>query len=200
MKRIRAAIFLLLSLAVAATSSHAAAGAQATATFAGGCFWCMEKPFDEIPGVISTRSGYTGGSTENPTYEQVSAGKTGHLEAVQVSYDPAKVSYQQLLDIFWRNIDPLDSRGQFCDKGGQYRSAIFYHDDEQRRRAAASKERLEKERRWRIVTEIKPAVTFYPAEDYHQDYYRKNPVRYRFYRSNCGRDDRLKELWGRTPP
>jgi peptide-methionine (S)-S-oxide reductase len=199
MKRIVSALFLFLFMLALTGHSHAAATVE-TATFAGGCFWCMEKPFDAIPGVISTTAGYTGGFVENPTYEQVSAGKTGHMEAVQVSYDPNRVSYQQLLDAFWRNIDPLDDRGQFCDKGPQYRSAIFYHTEDQRRRAVVAKEWLAKERTWQIVTEIRPAVTFYPAEEYHQDYYLKNPVRYRFYRANCGRDERLKELWGRKTP
>ncbi|MBI1920508.1 MAG: peptide-methionine (S)-S-oxide reductase MsrA [Geobacter sp.] len=165
------------------------------ATFAGGCFWCMEHPFDEIDGVFSTTSGYTGGRKKNPTYEEVSAGGTGHAESVQVVYDPAKVSYERLLEVYWRNIDPLVANRQFCDVGNQYRSAIFYHDEKQRRLAEESKQRLEKERGWKIVTEIVPAGEFYPAEEYHQDYYRKNPIRYKFYRSNCGRDKRLRELW-----
>jgi peptide-methionine (S)-S-oxide reductase len=192
-------IALVIVVILTRLASASAAQKGETATFAGGCFWCMEKPFDSIPGVISTTSGYTGGFIENPSYELVSAGKTGHLESVQVTYDPAKVSYQQLLDAFWRNIDPLDDSGQFCDKGPQYRSAIFFHSEVQQRQAMIAKEWLEKERGWRIATDIRPAVTFYPAEDYHQDYYLKNPVRYRFYRSSCGRDDRLKELWGRKP-
>jgi peptide-methionine (S)-S-oxide reductase len=170
----------------------------ATAIFAGGCFWCMEHPFDEVDGVISTTSGYTGGHLPNPTYKQVSAGGSGHTEAVQVVYDPVKVDYQELLEIFWRNVDPLDANGQFCDKGTQYRTAIFYADDEQGRLAIASKARLEQSERFRqpIVTEVAPATVFYPAESYHQDYYKKNPVRYKFYRYSCGRDNRLKQLWG----
>lgn len=200
MKYLVSFLISLLMLSTTSGSAPAATRPLETATFAGGCFWCMEKPFDTIPGVVSTTAGYTGGFTENPTYEQVSAGKTGHLESVQVLYDPSKVSYQQLLDAFWRNIDPLDDRGQFCDKGAQYRSAIFYHTEIQHRQATVAKEWLEKERGWQIFTEIRPAVTFYPAEEYHQDYYQKNPVRYRFYRSSCGRDDRLKELWGRKTP
>jgi peptide-methionine (S)-S-oxide reductase len=167
------------------------------ATFAGGCFWCMEPPFDAVPGVISTVSGYTGGTTVNPTYEQVSGGSTGHAEALQVTYDPGKVSYQQLLAVFWRNIDPLARDRQFCDSGRQYRSAIFYHSEGERAAAESGKKALERERRWQIVTEIVPAGAFYPAEEYHQDYYRKNPLRYKFYRNGCGRDQRLKELWGK---
>lgn len=170
----------------------------AIATFAGGCFWCMEPPFDALPGVISTVSGYTGGTTAKPTYEQVSAGVTGHAEAVQVRYDPAKISYEKLLQVFWRNIDPLTPDRQFCDGGSQYRSAIFYHDAEQRRLAELSKAALEKSGRFDrpIVTQIVPASAFHPAEEYHQDYYVKNPLRYKFYRAGCGRDRRLKELWG----
>lgn len=168
----------------------------AKATFAGGCFWCMEHPFDELDGVISTTSGYTGGRTKKPTYEEVSAGWTGHAESVRVVYDPERVSYGKLLEVFWRNIDPLTANRQFCDAGSQYRSAIFYHDEEQRRLAEESKRGLEKGRGWRIVTEIVPAGEFHPAEEYHQDYYRKNPLRYRIYRTGCGRDKRLKELWG----
>jgi peptide-methionine (S)-S-oxide reductase len=168
------------------------------ATFAGGCFWCTEADFDKVPGVISTTSGYTGGTVVNPTYKQVSSGKTGHVEAVQVRFDPAKTSYAKLLAAFWPTIDPLTSNGQFCDHGPQYRSAIFYHDAEQKREAEASRAELEASRRFNqpIVTEILPATEFYPAEEYHQDYYIKNPIRYKYYRSNCGRDARLAEVWG----
>jgi peptide-methionine (S)-S-oxide reductase len=168
----------------------------AKATFAGGCFWCMEPPFDVLPGVVSTTSGYTGGNVQNPGYEQVSAGGTGHLEAVQVVYDPTKVSYAKLLEVFWRNVDPLDGRGQFCDRGEQYTTAIFHHDAEQARLAQTSKAAIEKRLKRAVATPIRPAATFYAAEDYHQDYYRKNPVRYKFYRYSCGRDRRLAELWG----
>ncbi|HZA96287.1 MAG TPA: peptide-methionine (S)-S-oxide reductase MsrA [Burkholderiaceae bacterium] len=168
--------------------------ALAIATFAGGCFWCMEPPFDELPGVVSTTSGYTGGSQVNPTYEEVSSGTTGHAEAMQVRYDPRQVSYQKLLDVFWRNVDPLTADRQFCDRGRQYRSAIFYHDEEQRRLAHSSKEALDGRFGKPIVTEIESASTFYPAEEYHQDYYMKNPIRYKLYRWNCGRDARLAEL------
>jgi peptide-methionine (S)-S-oxide reductase len=173
-------------------------GERATATFAGGCFWCMEPPFDELEGVVSTTSGYTGGQRENPTYEEVSAGGTGHAEAVQIVYDPNVVSYTRLLEVFWRNVDPLDPGGQFCDRGNQYRTAIFYHSDEQRQQAESSKAALESAHALpgKIVTEIVPAGAFYPAEDYHQDYYERNPIRYTFYRFNCGRDRRLESLWG----
>ena len=172
---------------------------QAVATFAGGCFWCMEPPFDKLDGVLATTSGYTGGSKVDPTYEEVSAGGTGHFEAVQVTYDPAKVSYDQLLEVFWRNVDPLDAGGQFCDRGEQYRTAIFVHDDEQRRLAEQSKQALVESQRLGgpIVTEIVAAGPFYPAEEYHQDYYEKNPLRYKFYRWNCGRDQRLCASVGR---
>lgn len=167
------------------------------ATFAGGCFWCMEHPFDELEGVISTTSGYIGGHQAHPTYEQVSAGSTGHAEAVQVAYDPAAVSYQRLLEVFWHNVDPLDAGGQFCDRGSQYRAAIFYHTDEQRQQAEASKLALASNGTLpdKIVTEIVQASEFYRAEEYHQDYYQRNPIRYNFYRFGCGRDRRLTELW-----
>jgi methionine-S-sulfoxide reductase len=174
---------------------------EAVATFAGGCFWCMEPPYDKLDGVRATISGYAGGTTVDPTYREVSSGGTGHAEVVQITYDPAKVSYEQLLEVFWRNVDPLDAGGQFCDRGSQYRTGIFVHDEEQRRLAEASKQALEGGGRFEqpIVTEIVAAGPFYPAEDYHQDYYEKNPVRYKFYRWNCGRDQRLAELWGEAP-
>jgi peptide-methionine (S)-S-oxide reductase len=169
-----------------------------TATFAGGCFWCMTPPFEKLDGVISVTSGYTGGRTVNPTYEEVSSGGTGHAESVQIVFDPSKITYTRLLDVFWHNIDPLARDRQFCDVGEQYRSAIFYHGDEQKRLAEASKSALEQSHRFKepIVTEIVAASTFYPAEEYHQDYYKKNPVRYKFYRYSCGRDQRLEEIWG----
>ena len=171
---------------------------EAVATFAGGCFWCIEPPYDKLDGVIATVSGYTGGSKVDPTYEEVSAGGTGHTEAVRITYDPAKVSYERLLEVFWHNVDPLDAGGQFCDRGDQYRTGIFVHDEEQRRLAEASKRALEDSGRFDqpIVTEIVAAGAFYPAEDYHQDYYETNPIRYKFYRWNCGRDARLTQLWG----
>jgi len=180
-----------------AASAPATTQALQVATFGGGCFWCMEPPFDKLNGVVSTTSGYIGGRVANPTYEQVSAGGTGHAEVVQVKYDPSKVTYAKLLEVFWRNIDPLTPNRQFCDKGSQYRSAIFFHDAAQRSAAEASKRALDGRFRQPIVTEIVAATTFYPAEAYHQDYYTKNPVRYKFYRSRCGRDDRLKEVWGK---
>jgi peptide-methionine (S)-S-oxide reductase len=168
------------------------------ATFAGGCFWCMEPPFDELPGVISTISGYTGGRTKNPTYEEVSSGGTGHAEAVEVVYDPSKITYAQLLDVFWKNIDPITPNRQFCDVGTQYRSALYYHNDEQKQLAEASKKALENSGRFQqpIVTEIAAISPFYRAEEYHQDYYQKNPIRFKFYKYRCGRDQRLEELWG----
>ena len=177
---------------------EAATPGVATATFAGGCFWCMEAPFDALDGVISTTVGYTGGTAKNPSYKTVSSGKTGHAEAVAIRFDPARISYATLLEIFWRNIDPLTPNRQFCDGGSQYRSAIFYHDDAQRNEAEQSKRALDTSGRFDqpIVTEIVAAGVFYPAEDYHQDYYRKNPIRYRFYRTGCGRDRRLEALWG----
>lgn len=167
-----------------------------TAVFAGGCFWCMEKPFDKLDGVVSTTSGYTGGHVKSPTYEQVSRGVTGHMESLQVTYDPAKIDYKTLLDTFWINIDPLDGTGQFCDKGEQYRSAIFYQNDEQKILAEESSQEIAKKLGKKVATEIINGTKFYPAEDYHQDYYLKNPIRYNFYRGRCGRDNRLQELWG----
>ncbi len=171
---------------------------SAIAVFAGGCFWCMEPPFDKLDGVLSTTSGYAGGHTKNPTYREVSAGRSGHLEVLRVEYDPSRVSYSELLDVFWRNIDPLDARGQFCDKGEQYTSAIFFGNDEERAAAEASKSAVEASGKLdgAVQTRILPAVRFYAAEEYHQDYYKKNPVRYKIYRWNCGRDSRLKRLWG----
>ena len=174
----------------------------AVATFAGGCFWCMEPPFDKVDGVLATTSGYTGGTKQNPTYEQVSSGTTGHAEAVQVLYDPKKVSYEKLLDVYWRNIDPTVTDRQFCDVGTQYRTAIFVNSDAQRAAAEASKAALEKSKPFKepIVTQIVAATEFWPAEEYHQNYYQKNPIRYSYYRTGCGRDARLKQLWGAAAP
>jgi len=200
LKWVRLIAFVIVSeiYATSVTAEEAVTSGAAVATFAGGCFWCMEPPYDKLDGVHSTVSGYIGGEKLNPTYREVSAGSTGHTEAVQITYDPAKVSYEQLLDVFWVNIDPTVSDRQFCDRGNQYRTGIFYHGDEQRELAQASKSKLESTKPFKdpIVTEITAADTFYPAEDYHQDYYKKNPLRYKFYRYNCGRNKRLDELWG----
>ena len=191
------------ALAAAAVLTAVAGSAQstqhATAIFAGGCFWCMEPPFDALDGVVSTTSGYIGGQTKNPTYEQVSEGRTGHTEAIRVVYDPSKISYDKLLEVFWRNIDPLDGGGQFCDRGPQYRAAIFFQSEDERKLAAASKEKVASKLSGRVATEIVAAGPFYEAEGYHQDYYKKNPVRYKLYKWNCGRDQRLEKVWGQTP-
>ncbi len=167
----------------------------AIATFAGGCFWCMEAPFDDIKGVISTTSGYTGGQKKDPTYHEVSEGKTGHCESVQIEYDPSKVTYERLLEVYWHNIDPTTGDRQFCDWGNQYRPEIFYHDTDQKRLAEKSKKKIES-KLGEVAVKITPAGTFYPAEEYHQDFYTKDPDEYHRYRSGCGRDRRLKELWG----
>jgi peptide-methionine (S)-S-oxide reductase len=174
-------------------------GGTAKATFAGGCFWCVEEFFDKVPGVISTTSGFIGGQVKNPTYEQVTTGRTGHAEAVQVEFDPAKVSYARLLEVFWRNVDPTQKDGQFCDYGSHYRTAIYFHDDEQRKLADASRAALQKSKPFKgeIVTEIAKATEFYPAEGYHQDFHLKNPSRYKFYKTGCGRETRLQQLWGK---
>jgi peptide-methionine (S)-S-oxide reductase len=203
MLRIWTGMALALAVGAAATAQTAApsagAGKTTKATFAGGCFWCVEADFDKIDGVISTTSGYTGGNEVNPTYGQVSAGATGHTEAVEIVYNPAKVTYAKLLDVFWRNHDPLTKNRQFCDGGAQYRAGIFYHDGEQKRLAEETKQKVAAKFAPRQVhTEITAAGAFYRAEDYHQDYYQKNPIRYKFYRYNCGRDQRLEELWGRS--
>jgi peptide-methionine (S)-S-oxide reductase len=190
----------LVALALVVTTSVAAqtTPSQATATFAGGCFWCVEEAFDKVPGVISTTSGYMGGTKRNPTYREVSAGTTGHTEVVQVVYDPTKVTYERLLEQFWLNHDPTVLDRQFCDVGSQYRPSIFYHSDEQKRLAEASKARWQKEKPFKepILTPIVAAGEFWPAEDYHQDYYKKNPVRYKYYTQGCGRYARLDQLWG----
>jgi len=189
--------FVFAILVFSAAGARAATG---TAVFAGGCFWCVESDFDTLPGVISTTSGYTGGHVANPSYEQVSAKHTGHAEAVEVVFDPQKVSYAQLVEFFWRSIDPTTKDRQFCDAGSPYRSAIFVRGPEQRAVAEASLAALAKSKPFKepIVTEIVDASAFYPAEDYHQDYYRKNPLRYSYYRYGCGRDARVKELWGKS--
>jgi peptide-methionine (S)-S-oxide reductase len=190
----------LVLLAGAASAADTSRSGQSTAlaTFAGGCFWCMEPPFEKLSGVKAVISGYIGGHRDNPSYDEVSAGKSGHAEAVQITYDPSKITFEQLLEVFWKNIDPLALDRQFCDSGTQYRSAIFYHDERQRQLAESSKQKLEKSGKLSgpIRTQIVMASKFFPAEEYHQDYYKKNPVRYKFYRFNCGRDKRLKEVWG----
>lgn len=197
MKRLMIMILLfVLTLPALAAERPAAGKMLEKATFAGGCFWCMQPPFDGLDGVVSTTVGYTGGQKKNPTYEEVSAGGTGHAEAVEILYDPTRIGYGRLLEIFWRNVDPLTANRQFCDSGNQYRSAVFHHNQEQRRLAEETKARLERERGWRVVTEIVAAGPFYRAEEYHQSYYKKNPIRYKYYRTGCGRDHRLKELWG----
>lgn len=189
--------FVLLSSALfcVAVASAPAQSQLETATFAGGCFWCMEEPFDELDGVVSTLSGYAGGHLQNPTYDDVTAGTSGHAEVVQITYDPGEVSYETLLFVFWRNVDPFDAGGQFCDRGGSYRTAIFYETKEQQRVARASKRRVSRKFSRAVVTEIEALDEFYPAENYHQDYYKRNPVRYRFYRTACGRDARLRAVW-----
>jgi len=199
----KAVIFGILALPlalIAAAGTVTAAGNIEKATFAGGCFWCMEHPFDALPGVLSVTAGYTGGQKKNPTYQEVSAGGTGHAESVQIVYDPTKTTYGKLLDVYWHNIDPTTKDRQFCDSGHQYRSAIFYHTEEQHKEALQSKAELEKTKPFKepVVTEIVPAGEFYPAEEYHQHYYKKNPIRYWYYRNGCGRDQRLKDLWGKA--
>lgn len=199
MRAVLAAV-LLSALGATATGAEPGMGTHqpAKATFAGGCFWCMEEAFQDVEGVILATSGYTGGQKVGPTYEEVSAGGTGHAESVEILYDPAKISYGKLLEVFWRNIDPTTPDRQFCDHGSQYRSAIFYHDDEQKRLAEESKKKVEATKSFRepVVTQIVPASAFYAAEDYHQDFYKKNPIRYKFYKHNCGRAQRLAQLWG----
>lgn len=195
---------VLVAMATASLALFSLASAQdgsprrETATFAGGCFWCMEPPFDELKGVFSTTSGYTGGDERNPTYEEVSSGTTGHAEALQVVYDPSVIGYSKLLEVFWKNIDPTTSDRQFCDRGHQYRSEIFFHNEAQKILAEESQRMIEQqpEFKGKIVTRITELKVFYPAEEYHQDFYKKNPIRYNSYRLGCGRDRRLKELWG----
>ena len=195
MKRVIIGVVLACMVAIGAQIAHAG---EAVATFAGGCFWCMEPPYDKLEGVESTISGFMGGHVKNPSYEQVVRGGTGHAEVVQVSYNPALISYEELLSIYWLNIDPVDAGGQFCDRGSSYRSEIFYHTPAQERAAKASKKRLAESGRFDqpIATTITKAGAFYPAESYHQNYYQENPVRYKFYRWNCGRDQRLEEIRG----
>jgi peptide-methionine (S)-S-oxide reductase len=196
--RLLSMALMVALLAAMGSAGHAAE--QAKAVFAGGCFWCMEEAFEKVEGVVSVTSGYMGGTKTNPTYEEVSAGNTGHAESVEVVYDPAKVSYQKLLDHFWKNVDPLTPNAQFCDHGSQYRAVIFYGNEEEKRQAEASKQAIEQSKRFTepIVTQIAMASKFYPAEDYHQDFYKKNPIRYKFYKTSCGRVNRLEMLWGKS--
>lgn len=206
MKSIRscALLVLLLSLSILPIPWGTAAppgSSSEKATFAGGCFWCMEEAFEGIAGVLSVVSGYTGGTRANPTYEEVSAGRTGHAESIEIVFDPAVVSYEQLLDAFWHNVDPTTPDRQFCDHGTQYRPAIFYHDDRQKQLAETSRQRIAREKTFAgpLAVEITAASTFYPAEEHHQDYYKRNPIRYKYYKFSCGRAQRLEELWGKKP-
>lgn len=194
--------FLLILLATSQAFGQKDIQAK-TAIFAGGCFWCLQPPFDALKskGVLDVKAGYSGGHTENPTYEQTSAGTTGHYEVIQVTYDPKKISFKELLPVFWKNVDPFDSKGQFCDKGQQYLSAVFYENEAEKAAIQDSISELKKSgtETEKFVTQILPAKRFYPAEEYHQSYYLKNPVRYKYYRYSCGRDARLSEVWGKTP-
>jgi peptide-methionine (S)-S-oxide reductase len=193
------AVLLIGAWNLPSTSKAASEATLSKAYFAGGCFWCMEEAFEKIEGVLSATSGYMGGTVANPSYEDVSSGRTGHAESVEVVYDTAKVSYQKLLDAFWRNVDPITPNAQFCDHGSQYRSAIFFQTDEEKRASDTSKQAIEQSKRFTepIVTQIVMASHFYSAEEYHQDFYKKNPVRYKFYKYSCGRAQRLEELWGK---
>lgn len=200
MNTTRSLSMVLMVLLVAMIGSAGHAAEQAKAVFAGGCFWCMEEVFEKVEGVVSVTSGYMGGQKTNPTYEEVSAGGTGHAESVEVVYDPAKVSYQKLLDYFWKNVDPITPNAQFCDHGTQYRAAIFYGNDEEKQQAGASKQAIEQSKRFKepIATQIMMASRFYAAEEYHQDFYKKNPAKYKFYKFTCGRAQRLEMLWGKS--
>ena len=192
-------LIVCMILANVPLDETSAASQSGKAYFAGGCFWCMEEAFEKVEGVVTVVSGYMGGTVANPSYEEVSAGRTGHAESVEVTYDPTKVTYQKLLDAFWHNVDPLTPNAQFCDHGSQYRSAIFYSTEEEKRLAEESKSAIEQAKKFPvpIVTQLVPASTFYPAEDYHQDYYKKNPLRYKYYKYGCGRANRLEALWGK---
>jgi peptide-methionine (S)-S-oxide reductase len=194
---LRVALVLLAALVIV-PSAPARPAPNEVAVFAGGCFWCEESAFEDLPGVVSAVSGYAGGTTVNPTYEQVSTGRTGHAESAQVTFDPSRITYEKLLDVYWHNIDPTQKDGQFCDHGSQYRTVIFYANEAQKKAALASKAKLEQEPRFKgkIATEIVPLTKFYPAEEYHQDYCKVNPLRYTAYYKACGREARLKEIWG----
>lgn len=193
---LRRSAILLVAVATLSCAANRGPADTARATFAGGCFWCMEEPFEKVPGVLSVAAGFAGGSKTNPTYREVSAGGSGYAEAVEIVYDPSRVTYDRLLDVFWHHVDPLTANGQFCDRGRQYRSAIFFHDEAQRVLAEASKKRVEEELHAAVVTEIAPVTKFYRAEEYHQDFYKKNPGKYREYVEGCGRERRLQQLWG----
>jgi peptide-methionine (S)-S-oxide reductase len=197
--RFGVAAALLLGVASRLAAQAPAKPPLAKATFAGGCFWCMQGEFERLPGVVSVIAGYTGGTKKNPTYEEVSSGGTGHFESVEVSFEPTKTSYEKLVEVYWENIDPLTANGQFCDRGEQYRSAIFFHDEAQRRVAEESKKKVGERLKAKVVTLVLPASVFYPAEEYHQDYYKKNPFRYGLYRKGCGRDELLEQIWGIKP-
>lgn len=198
MRRVGCCAMMLAVALLGSLSADVQAGNDAKAYFAGGCFWCMEEAFEKVEGVAAVVSGYMGGTVANPSYEDVSAGQTGHAESVEVQYDPAKISYQQLLETFWRNIDPITANAQFCDHGTQYRAAIFFGTEEEQRLALASKTAIDQSKRFSqpIVTQIVPATAFYPAEEYHQDFYKKNPIRYKYYKFSCRRAQRLEALWG----
>lgn len=193
----RTLAFLAMMSVMSVWPALAQDNTRESAIFAGGCFWCMEEAFDKVPGVIATTSGYTGGTVENPTYEQVSGGDTGHFEAVEIEYDPAKVSYEQLLDLFWKNVDPFDPNGQFCDKGGSYRSAVFVSNEEEKQLAEEDQREIATRFEMPVATVVLPKQAFYSAEDYHQDFYLKNPARYKYYKWGCGRAQRLEEVWGK---
>jgi peptide-methionine (S)-S-oxide reductase len=195
-----AVILLVVGFSNVPRPSVAESGEPAKAYFAGGCFWCMEEVFEKVDGVVAAVSGYMGGTVQDPSYEDVSSGRTGHAESVEVLYDPSKVTYNQLLEAFWRNVDPITPNAQFCDHGTQYRAAIFYQNDQEKRFAEESKQAIEQSKRFSqpIVTQIVMASRFYVAEEYHQDFYKKNPIRYKFYKYNCGRAQRLDELWGKS--
>jgi len=193
-------LILLVGFSIMPLRSVAESGEPAKAYFAGGCFWCMEEAFEKVDGVIAVVSGYMGGTVQNPSYEEVSSGRTGHAESVEVRYDPSKVTYTQLLEAFWRNVDPITANAQFCDHGTQYRAAIFYQNEQEKRFAEESKQAIEQAKHFKqpITTQIVMASKFYTAEEYHQDFYKKNPIRYKFYKYNCGRAQRLEELWGNS--
>ncbi len=196
MRRISPRVALALLLTVSAGLAESTAAETESAVFAGGCFWCMEEAFDAVPGVVGTTSGYTGGTVENPTYRQVTGGDTGHFEAVKVEYDPSKVDYDRLLQAFWRNVDPFDAAGQFCDKGSSYRSAVFVATDEERSAAEATKASVADRFKMPVATDVLAEQAFYPAEDYHQNYYQTNPAQYKYYKWGCGRAQRLEAIWG----